>query len=285
MLWAGYGLTAAWAIALRIALVFYAPDEPRTFLLRPFAFGIGLAAANALALYFSLRVRRDFPGGSRMRAAWLLFALACVTAMLRYGLLWTAVGSAIAPDVRPALLFGTQIPDAAALLLLLAAVVLMWRSFSRLGLGRLRTPDWLAIGAIGIVTPALFVLRASGPLTAARSIVIVQMQRLDPVVIAFWAVAGVMLLRVSRDVGGGGMAASFSYIGAFGLVRLGALLVPLLPVPGIRWIQVPFIAASLGSDWLIALAVFHRWRVTVEATSIVVPVFEVPRNRGGVYGV
>jgi hypothetical protein len=60
------------------------------FLLRPFAFGIGLVVANAVALGLSLRVRRDFPRGARMRLAWLLFALSCATAMLRYGLLWTA---------------------------------------------------------------------------------------------------------------------------------------------------------------------------------------------------
>jgi hypothetical protein len=267
--WAAYGLTAVWAIAQRIALVVYPPGAPRIFLLRPFAFGIGLMAANALALRLSLQVRRDFPRRARMRVAWVLFALSCATALLRYGLLWVAAGRGVAPDLRPALFFGAGITEGASLLLLLAALVLMWRSFWRLRLGRLRLSDGLAIAAIAIATPALFALRAGGPLASARTFVILQLQYLDPALIACCAVAGVVLLRTSRDVGAGSLAASFACVGAFGLVRLAALLVALLPVPGIRWIEVPFTAASLASDWLIALAVWYRWRVTVEANELV----------------
>lgn len=267
--WVAYGLTAAWAIAQRIALVVYPPGAPRILLLRPFAFGIGLVAANALALRFSLQVRRDFPRRARMRLAWLLFALACATAMLRYGFLWVAAGREIAPDLRPALFLGTGITEGASILLLLAALVLMWVPFWKLRLGRLRLSDWLAIAAIAIATPALFALRAGGPLASARTFVIVQLQYLDPALIACCAIAGVVLLRTSRDLGAGGLAASFACVGAFGLVRLAALLVALLPLPGIRWIEVPFTAASLASDWLIALAVWYRWCVTVEANALI----------------
>jgi hypothetical protein len=266
--WVGYSLTAVWAIALRVALEFYPPGAPRPFLLRPFAFGIGLALANALALGLSLRVRRDFPKGAPMRSAWLLLALSCATAMVRYALLWAAASRTLPPAARPALFLGTTLLEVASLLLLLAAVILMWRCFARLRLGRLRLPDWLAVAAIAIATPALFTLRESGPLAPARSFVIVQLQYLDPALIACCAIAGIVLLRTRRDVGGGGLAASFFYIGAFGLVRLAALLVPLLPLPGIRWIEPPFTAAGLASDWLIALAVWRRWRVTVEATEL-----------------
>jgi hypothetical protein len=272
MFWMGYGLTAVWAIALRIALPLYPPGAPRMFLLRPFAFGLGLVVANTLAISFSLRVRRDFPRGARMRLAWLLFALSCAIALLRYGLLWAAWASAstpLLPIPLPALLLGTALMEGGSLLVLLAALVLMWSCLARLRLGRLHAPDWFAVAAIAIATPALSTLREIGPLAAIRSAVIVQLQYLDPVLIACCAIAGIVLLRTGRDVGGGGLTASFFYIGAFGLVRLAALVVPLLPVPGIEWIEPPFTAASLASDWLIALAVWRRWRVTVEATELV----------------
>src|SRR5215471_16084575 len=188
--WVGYGLTAVWAVALRIALAFYPPGAPRMLLLRPFAFGLGLVVANALAIGFSLRVKRDFPRGAPMRLAWLLFALSCATALLRYGLLWAAASS------RPILLspgsplfHGTALMEWGSLLLLLAALVLMWRCFARLHLGRLRVLDWLAVAAIAIATPALFALRESGPLTSIRSTVIVQLQYLDPALIACCAIA------------------------------------------------------------------------------------------------
>ena len=267
--WVGYGVTALWAIALRIALSLYTPGAPRMFLLRPFAFGLGLMVANTLAIGLSLRVRRDFPRGARMRLAWLLFALSCVTALVRYGLLWVAATRPIFLNPRSPLFAGTALMEWGSLLLLLAALVLMWRCFARLHLGRLRAPDWLAVAAIAIATPALFALRDSGSLASIRSPVIVQLQYLDPVLIACCAIAGIILLRTGRDVGGGGLTASFFYIGAFGLVRLAALLIPLLPAPGMQWIEPPFTAASLASDWLIALAVWRRWRVTVEATELV----------------
>jgi hypothetical protein len=160
------------------------------------------------------------------------------------------------------MMVGAQMAGLVSVILLLAALVMMRSPFARLGLGRLRWPDWIAIGALIAMVPVLFLLRANAPVTPYRLPLLLAVQRFDPVLIAGCAIAGILLLRVSRDLEGGSLAVSFRYVMLFGVARLLALVVVLFPIGPMT---APLTAAGLASDWLIAIAVFYRWRLMREA--------------------
>ena len=81
------------------------------------------------------------------------------------------------------------------------------------------------------------------------------------VLIAACAIAGVVLYRVSRDLESGLLAVSMRYIALMAVVRFAALLASTPWFAGVDWLRVAFTAASIGSDWLLTLVVFYRWRL------------------------
>ncbi|PWU05204.1 MAG: hypothetical protein C5B51_15245 [Terriglobia bacterium] len=274
MLWTGYALTAVWAMSIRVALGFYPLGEPRPFLLRPFAFSVGLIVANAVTLFFAWKVRGDAPPRTRARTAWLLIAISAAAEIVRYGLLRAAASRLGAPSPGSVPLF--PLSAAAGLIataLLLIAFGALWSAFRPLGLGRLGVAHWIGIAAIVATIPVLLKLpaqgaQALGALAPARLPLIVRLQQFDPVLIAGCAIAGIFLVRTGKDAGRGPLAAGFRCVGLFGLVRMAALVVPLIPVSGIQWIEVPATGAGIASDWLITLAVYYRWRLTIESREL-----------------
>jgi hypothetical protein len=137
--------------------------------------------------------------------------------------------------------------------------------FIRLGLGRLRWTDWTAVSALLAAVPVLFLLRQNAPAHPLRAHLIERLQWFDPLLIVGCAIAGVIFLRISRDLEGGSLAVSFRYFMMFGMARLLSLLALLLPIGSF---VVPFTAVSLASDWFIAMAVFYRWRLTTQSTEM-----------------
>jgi hypothetical protein len=273
MLWTGYALTAIWAMAIRVALEFYALGAPRPFLLRPFAFSVGLIVANAVTLFLAWKVRSDAPPRTLTRAAWLLIAISSAAGIVRYSLLRAAAARLGREPLAPFLPISAAVGLISTVLLLIAFGML-WSVFRPLGLGGLRVRHWVGIAAIMSAIPLLFELRARGPLepgllVPARAPVITGLQQFDPVLIVGCAVAGLLLVRTGKDVGRGPLAAGFRCVGIFGLVRFAALLIPLIPVSGIQWIEVPVTGAGIASDWLITLAVYYRWRLTIDSRDLI----------------
>jgi len=260
LLWAGFLLTAVWAVAVRVMLF----QGARPFFVRPFAFGAGLVAANVLTVWLSMKVARDFAPGSALRRAWRMMAWAGAFGALRYGAMWFAGLRGLGLDSgRPSpIVPGAQVAALISVVLLLGALVTMRAPFARLGLGRLRWADWAAVGVLAATVPVMYLLRESARVTSYRLPLLLAVQQFDPVLIAGCAIAGVLLLRIGRDLEGGPLAISFRYVMLFGIVRLLALLVVLFPIGAMA---APFTAAGLASDWLITMAVFCRWRLTVEA--------------------
>ena len=266
LLWAGYVLTAVWAIAVRMTL-FTGPGRP--FYLRPFSFGAGLALANAITFWLSVKVRRDFPRGSASRRAWQFMVASVGLGVVRYVALWLAgrgmQGPGGGPGGGPPMMPIAQVIGLLSVILLLAALLLMRSPFVRLGLGRLRRMDWIAIGVLIAVTPLLYLLRQNAPVTPYRLPLLIAVQQFDPILIVGSVIAGILLLRIGRDLEGGSLSVSFRHMMFFGIARLAALLVVLFPI-GVA--AAPFTAASLASDWLIAIAVYYRWRLTSQANEM-----------------
>jgi|SRR5579872_1694361 len=262
ILWCGFVATALWAVALGINVrIFH--GRSHLLLLRPFAFGAGLIGANVVTVVLALRIRGDYAPGSRMRSAWMLIAAAAGCGIVYYLSLKPG-----APGTRagPLSLAG-QAANALFLLLLVAGLLAMRSAFANLGLGRLRRPDWLLMSAIVAATGLLTAVRAIAP-SPFPSPVVIQLQRLDPLILAICGITGVCLLRMSSDLQGGAFAVSLRYGGVFGLLRLAALLVRISALSAVPWILFPFTAASFASDWLLTLLVYHRWRLTPQASEL-----------------
>ncbi len=261
ILWCGFVLTAVWAAALGISVrIFH--GRVHFPLLRPFAFGVGLIAANVVTVVLSLKIRRDYPAGSRMRSAWTLVAAAASCAIAYYVGLKPGVAGP-----RGALSIAGQTANGLFLLLLVAGLLRMRSAFTGLGLGRLRRADWLMISAIAVFIGLLTALRAAVP-SPFLSPLVEQLQWLDPLLMCLCGMTAICLWRLSTDLEGGAFAVSLRYGGAFGLLRLAALLVRISPLSAVPWIHFPLTAASLASDWLVTLLVYHRWRLTPQASEL-----------------
>jgi hypothetical protein len=263
LLWAGFVLTAIWAIAIRVALVRYGIRGP--VLLRPLMFTSSLIVANLVAFYLAMKVRDDYARGSGMRGAWLWIAAGCACKVVHYVFLWMMLGSR-----RPALAIGSQAANLCYLVLLVAGLIRMHTSFARAGLGsRPRWTDWLAIAAIAASIPLMFVLRSAIPVEMPnRPPAIAHLQQLDPLLIAACAIVGVGLFRTSRDIQSGVVARSLRYVLGFSLARLLVLLVQITPLAHVPWVLVPITAAGIASDWLVTMVVYYRWSLTRQATEL-----------------
>jgi hypothetical protein len=260
LIWTGYAVTALWAVALRLSLEYW--HGPRPLILRPFAFGLGLIAANGIAAALALRIRRDYPPEARMHGAWTLIGAGAAAAVLRYGLMLAPFAGM---ERRPPLMMASQAANVIEYLLLLAGLLRMRASFAEFGLGRLRRVDWAVMAVMALTVPLLFAARDATPGVPFRTPVLIALQRFDPVLIAACAIASVVLYRVSRDLESGLLAVSMRYIAVMAVFRFAALLATMPWFSGIDWLRTTFTAASIGSDWLLTLVVFYRWRLIRQA--------------------
>jgi hypothetical protein len=231
---------------------------------------VTLFFAYLIAFWFSLEIRKDYPKRSAMRLAWNLIAASCAAAMIRYVFEFAMTLSGGPFPLANPLLGLRQIPNVLHSVLLVAGLVAMWVSFSRLRLGvRFLWTDWLAFAAVLAVTPQIRSLQLSLPDSGSAYAAIRFLQDADPLLIIASALTGVVLHRISREIQSGEMATALRYFVAFLILR------PLLPVlrllPGVQALPpVEFLLLGLGraADWLFTLGVFHRWRFTQNAAEL-----------------
>jgi hypothetical protein len=222
-----------------------------------------LILAYVLALWFSLAIRKDHAAGSAMRWSWLLIASGCAIALIRFSfeLTFTLLNPASAASPVIGL---RQIPNAAGSLAVLAGLVVMRFGFSSFRMGtELRWIHKAAIAVSIILLPLVIVLRANLP--DGRSIYppIRLLQTADALLILASAIAGVLLHRISEQIGAGEMATALRYLVLYLILRplafvLRFVLADLAP-PSMILLLVGFSGAL---QWLFAIAIFYRWRVT-----------------------
>ena len=223
--------------------------------------------AYAIAAMFCCRIVADYPSRSPMRTAWSLLLASSLVAILRNGYeYWVVLAGPVANMVP----VWRHIPLLLSLLLLMAALLVMWRSLAALGFGlRFRLIDVALMGMILCLAIWIWSLRsgladASSPLAAVRVL-----QLLSPPLIAGSALLAVVLLRVSEEMDGGSLAVSLRYLVAFLVIRIA--LLALAVTPGTRispaW-SVVGSAVSSSYTWLFVLGVGHRWNVTASAKDL-----------------
>jgi hypothetical protein len=227
---------------------------------------ISIIAAMAIALRLCLRIQADYRPGTTMRLAWRLIAASVAVAILRHAVEFA--GRLLHPD--PDLLSLRQIPIALALVLLTFGLIAMWSSFAALGLGfRFRLFDLIGVVAIVACLPFVFSLReAMGDSRSAYGF-IRAIQSASPLLLAAPALVGLMLHRMSFEMGQGSLALSLRLMVASLLVRLLALWLGTSPwtsrtVAG----QMSGRALFWASAWIFAIGVFHRWNITVTANTL-----------------
>jgi FtsH-binding integral membrane protein len=123
-----------------------------------------------------------------------------------------------------------QIPIAVSLILLTAALVAMWSSFTSIGLGlRFRRSDALLLIVILALVPSIFSLREN--MNDARSVypLIRHLQSSSPLLLAAPALVALVLHRISQEMGSGQLAISLRFLVASLVLRLLALMVAVSP--------------------------------------------------------
>jgi hypothetical protein len=258
------------ALATTAALAFLYSVASRTGLRDqlgnwPLAFILGATLAHVMALILAVKLVHEFPARSRMRLAWQLIAQSVAAALVRHLIECFFVGF----GWRENPWFGIrQIPLVLALVLLLAGLVVMWSAFSSLGLGlHARKVDFAALASILVVVPLalIFDRNVVDSETPVRFIQVLTLA--NPFLLAAPAGVGILLYRISVQLGEGQLARSLRYLAVFPALRL--LLILVNAAPG-HFANMPYIdpfrlALQHSVSWFLALAIAERWQLTLQA--------------------
>lgn len=264
-LWAALLFSTAAAIVSTAAL--QADPASRTLVCWSGQVRLLRVAAYSIALMLCLKIRADHRSPSTMRTAWLLIALSSAAAIVRHGYEWLAVVLGWV-HTNPATLPGLrQIPLVLSLVLLTAGLGAMWSSFAAIGLGpRFRFNDIILLAVILVLVPWIFSQRADLGDSGSAYRLVRLLQSCSPMLLAAPAIVGLVLHRISQEMGSGHLAFSLRYLVAFLVLRLAALVVGSFPAfSGWPPAEVATSAVYTGAPWLFVLGVAWRWRLTLSA--------------------
>ncbi len=224
----------------------------------------------SIALYVSLKIVSDFRSPSAMRTAWLLMCASCAAAVVRHGYEWF-IAVAGWTETR-ALTWASlrQIPTVLSLILLTASLIAMWWSFNSIGLRlRFHKSDVFVLFAVLGLVPFVFSLRDGMNDSQSVYPFIRGLQSLSPLLLASPALTGLVLHRLSQEIGAGHLARSLRYLVASLLIRLVALMIVASPMlASIPAAAVLGNAVFWGSHWLFLIGITYRWRMTESASEL-----------------
>jgi hypothetical protein len=230
-----------------------------------FAFLVGATVAHVIASILAVKLVQEFPKGSRMRLAWVLIAASNLGGLVRH--VFECVVIRAGYWRHP--VFGLrQIPLVLALVLLLAGLVVMWSAFSSLGLGlRVYKRDIVALAALMLVVPpALIFERHEMDLDSPFAVVRI-LNLISPFFFAATAGLGLLLYRLSVQLGEGQLARSLRYLALFPAARLLLSVLTIFPdeVLGVPYLRPFLFALTYTVSWFLALAMAERWQLTLDA--------------------
>src|SRR5262249_26028660 len=135
---------------------------------------------------------------------------------------------------------------------------------SRLHMGnRLQAIHVLGIATIPILAVVMLGFRSNLPDSHSTYPAIRILQTTDVVLVFATALIGVVLHRISQDVAGGEMATFLRCLVFYLLLRPVTFVARSLFTDfGPPGAMLFFIAAGGAAQWMFALAIFHRWRLT-----------------------
>jgi type III secretory pathway component EscS len=225
------------------------------------------AAAYAIALFLCFKIKADYPADSRMHLAWRLIQASCAFAVFRYVIDWIAIRWR--DSIDPTLISLRQIPIALTLILLTGGLVVMWTSFTAIGLGtRFRRLDLLGIAATAAFVPFVFSLREGMADAHSGYAFIRHIQSLSPILLAAPALAALALHRISHEMGEGTLAHSLRLLAVSLVLRLVSLWIGSSAMGREPFYTALALAINSAASWIFVQAIFQRWCLTVQATSL-----------------
>lgn len=225
--------------------------------------------AYSITFLLCWRIRKDHHSPSTMRLAWTLMAASSAVAILRHlfeGVMYAGRWNVGHPNGVMGL---RQIPIVISLLLLTMGLAAMWRSYASIGLGlRFRAIDLFIAVALAGIGWKIWMLRDL--MNDAHSIYpfIRVLQSASPAILLIPALLGLVLHRISQEMGKGQLSQSLTLLVLFLSFRMCGLLAGLSPVLS-PYAGMPAMSAFFGASWLFALAVFHRLQMTVSVEGMV----------------
>jgi hypothetical protein len=167
-----------------------------------------------------------------------------------------------------------QILIVASLVLLSGGLAAMWSAFTSLRLGvRLRGVDWALIGFVLLLVPPVVLTRqrmndAGSPLEMVR-----YMQFASPFLLAVPASLGLVLYRISREMGEGLMSLTLRFLAAFFALRLLVLAGRALPdhTSPVGMLVVATVPPLLviTAHWSCLLGLVYRRRLSHTTTDLI----------------
>ncbi len=225
------------------------------------------AVAYALALFFCFKIKADYPPDSRMRFAWRLMQASCAFAVFRYVIDWIAVRWR--DSIDPTLVSLRQIPIALTLVLLTGGLVVMWTSFTAIGLGaRFRKLDLLGFAATAACVPFVFSLREGMADAHSGYAFIRHIQSASPILLAAPALAALALHRISHEMGEGTLALSLRLLAVSLVLRLVSLWIGSSAMSREPYYSALALALNSAASWIFVQAIFQRWCLTVQAANL-----------------
>lgn len=226
--WAGLAVCLALSAVITVSDFWY---PPLTLLAQALQL-LPILVANLLSAQLGWRIAGEYERHTPMWIAWSLISAGALANAGRVGfelafLLTGRTNSAvsIALGLRQVLIAGS-------LVMLGWGLAAMWSSFTSLRLGvRLRRADWALIGCIILlVTPVVLTRQrmndAGSPWDLIR-----YLQFASPFLLAIPASLGLVLYRISREMGEGLMALALRFLAASFAIRLFVLAIRALPDP------------------------------------------------------
>ena len=224
-------------------------------------FSAVLVAPYVISIPLLYRVIMEYNPGSRMRRAWVLMMWCAGFSVLRH--LLDFVSSLV--NVR----LGMQIRDISLVATLLSisiqllSMILLWSCFRGLGIQRPFTwTNRILMAIVAVFVVFCFIESSSFPHSGASSAFFRYLEFLNPVVFVVSTVVGLLLYRLSEDIGASdfGLSVLFLVLQLFARIsgfafqtlarRLGSL--PLAHVSNIfYWIY----------PWLFFWAILFRWQI------------------------
>jgi hypothetical protein len=226
--------------------------------------------AYGIAMWLCVEIAAEYRSSSDLRRAWVVLGVCAGVSMLRHlfdtplvDLVWPGYWSGPWSQLMRELL------AAAALTLLAAGIWTMAEAFRRMRLGfSLLWPD-LAAMAGGVLLLG-FVLYFRNDLSAARVSVSVatRAQLFSQVMFAVAAAGCVLLMRISKQMGGGKLAIAMGWIIAHIMLRAVLVLATALQAhlhKSLPFSDFLFSVVSTAAIWMFAMAAASRHQVSLTA--------------------
>jgi|HubBroStandDraft_4_1064222.scaffolds.fasta_scaffold133512_2 hypothetical protein len=240
--------------------------------------------AYGIAMWLCGEIAREYRSSKDLRRAWVVLGVCAGVSMLRH-LFDTPLVDLVWPGywAGPWSQLMRELLAAAALTLLAAGILTMAEAFRRMRLGfSLHWPDLAAMA--GVLLLLALVLYFRNDLSAARVSVSLakRAQLFSQVMFAIAAAGCVLLMRISKQMGGGKLAIAMGWIIAHIVLRAALVLATAWQAhlnKSLPSVNLTFLLLSNAAIWMFAMAAASRYQVSVTAAQQAAKWGVVPNGR------